>query len=258
MTKKKLLPEYDELLLEHELESCLGKCEIYDGFIHRWMPDCSSKSAVILRFYEQHFFDDHGFSFLSGSAGIQCNGMLLSPDANIYITADRPVTEEMSGHMCTNRPAPHWVMKYEWLEEAYEADKGHDKIVNKFFGNDYVGTADVNGNPTHVEEAWLLVCRLEDPCLPVEPEVILNGAHDVSHVVLEPSEEPPPPNPPAVDGIRPPYTPYLAIYTRGHLQQPRAYYYLQWNSWFRPPDYSFLHGMPDVSVNYLFRTMISA
>jgi Uma2 family endonuclease len=207
--------------LESQMENAVGKIEIIDGFIVRWMPESNRKMLSSSVFEYVGWADDQGGAFGVGNGGITLGNTTRAPDAAYYQPGSiPPSTEQM---LTPTAHPPNLIIETEHVGKCSDAEQ---KITDFWLENG-------------VQEAWLLVI----------PDIVVN--------VVPPVPDGAPPVPlPAVQmtQVRPP-VPYIAIYIAGNNPPLLGYFPINWHTEFQPPQESILAGAPPINCDRFMRRL---
>lgn len=247
-TRTVIPPGLSEEIIEQALSDYTGKAEIIDGEFIGDMSECDYKNALatVIAFAWGHHMFVLGGMIYTGTRGISFRHgayvNTLSPDVSIAF-ADREnlKIQNINFHMRQVNAAPNVTMEVEWREEAYQADKGERKILDKFLSNDYIGLQN-----TRVDEGWLIVCSQNNipNYMPMNEFIPLT---DATPAVPAQAHRP-------VDA----HVPYIAIYSRNN---PEAimYFPISYNTKIVIPPESVLFPLelPPLDCNYLLKVIVT-
>jgi hypothetical protein len=213
--------------LERQMESAVGKIEIFDGYIIRWMPEARRKGRISCGFGDYISWARRGGGdFCVGNVGFTIGNNTRAPDA-YYCRAGNIPHWNINAHLMAQTTAPDMILETEFEHSMVAAET---KILTHWLA---IG----------VHEAWMLVIP--------NPDI---------GIALSPALAPPVPLLPIVPMTPvPPAAPYIAIYCSAthpnHLQLPdslnpiQGYFAIDWHCEFQPPAWSLLFGAPPISCD---------
>jgi Uma2 family endonuclease len=211
-------PLYREKL-ERQMESALGKIEIVDGYIIRWMPEAERKGDVSSIFEYVSWADDQGGKFCVGNVGLTIGNNTRAPDAFFrQATNIHPSTQQM----LTPTAPPNLIIETEHVGKCGEAEQ---KITDFWLQNG-------------VQEGWLVVIPDIVDIVPHAPV----GAPPVPLPVVQMTQ------------VRP-TVPYIAIYVAGNNPPLLGYFPIDWHMQFQPPQESLLFGAPPINCDRFMRRL---
>mmetsp|Transcript_54364 Transcript_54364/g.69882 ORF Transcript_54364/g.69882 Transcript_54364/m.69882 type:complete len:314 (-) Transcript_54364:243-1184(-) len=212
--------------LEVQMESAMGKIEIVEGFIIRWMPESQRKAHSSFVFSDYgRWARQQGGIFTVGNIGFTLGNNTRAPDAS-YQQAGNIPPPNITSHMLAQTPPPNWILETEFEHSMVGAET---KIKEHWLANG-------------VQEAWLLV--LPNPGDNVNPPPVV---------------APPNPRPVVQMTLAQPVVPYIAIYLSAiHpplLPTLLGYFPINWHTEFHPPPQSILSGGPPIACDDFMRLL---
>jgi hypothetical protein len=213
--------------LERQMESAVGKIELVDGFIMRWMPEAERKGSISFVFEYGGWARQQGGRFTVGNVGFTLGPDTRAPDAFFRQAGNIPPSTQQ---MLTPTAPPNMILETEHVGKCGEAEV---KITDFWLQNG-------------VQEGWLLVIP------------------DIADVVPPvPVGAPPVPLPVVQMTQAPPAVPYIAIFCSathpGPLPNPQnplqGYFAIDWHSEFQPPAWSLLSGAPPINCDFFMEEL---
>jgi hypothetical protein len=115
-----------------------------------------AKAQVVYFIFSKIAFWDQDLFNCSSSGHVTSGNLALIPDGTMYYNSLRRPNGQQAAHaLMAGAPMPIWVAEVEFGHSVNQPTKGFDKIRNYLMT--MVGGNDEGGQPTQIEEAWLIV-----------------------------------------------------------------------------------------------------
>jgi hypothetical protein len=216
--------------LESQIEDAIGKIEIIDGVIVRWLGENAlriARSSCVFSAYG-NWADDQDGVFCVGNVGFTLGNNTRVSNA-FYRKPGNIPPRNICAHLLAQTTAPDMILETEFEFKRGEAET---KITSFWLQNG-------------VQEAWLLVVPNPDDNVATSL-VSIGGAPPLVPLPVVPMTQ-----------VRPPAAPYVAIYipaANNNNDPPLlGYFPIDWHSEFQPPPQSILAGAPPINCDRFMR-----